>query len=291
MRSLVQRHPIASFVVLAYALSWADWIPMLLRGALVVPGGSVTHFPGLLGPAIAGLVITTLVDGSPGARRLLRRMVLVSKPTLRFFAYSLSPLVFLALALAIVVAVGRPLPSMRDFAVYSGLPILSVPVVLVLVLLFSGYGEETGWRGYALAPLQARFGPVKGTLVLALIWAAWHTPAFWFIEGYREMGVAGMIGGFGLGICAGAIVLARVASRTDGSVLSVALWHASYNLTSATAASRGLIGAVTTSCVMVWAGLILVLEWRRPLERSRLAVAWGDAERIGATLPPAAPTL
>lgn len=273
MRTFVRQHSVLSFVALAYVISWAAWLPLLVRDARVVPGGPVTHFPGLLGPAIAGLVITALVDGAVGLRRLLRRMVLVSKPSAVFFAYSLSPFAFLLLALGVVVIVDRPLPSPSDFAIYSGLPVLSVPVVLLLVLLFTGYGEETGWRGFALGPLQQRYGPLKGTLALALIWAGWHIPAFWFVEGYRALGVAGLLGGFGLGIAAGTLVLARVLNRTDGSVLAAVLWHATYNLTSATAASRGIIGAVTTTCVMVWAGLLLIMEWRRPLERSRLAIA------------------
>jgi membrane protease YdiL (CAAX protease family) len=272
MRAFVRRHPIASFVVLAYALSWADWIPLALRGTRVVPGGSVTHFPGLLGPAIAAFVIVAIGDGSAGVARLLRRMVRVSKPSRAFLLYSLSPLAFLALALVAARIAHRPMPPIRDFGLYSGLPALSLPVVLLLVVLFSGYGEEIGWRGFALERLQERFGSVKGTLVLALIWAGWHTPAFWFVEGYRTMGVGTLLGGFGLGICAGAIVLARVLNRTNGSVLAASLWHATYNLTSATTASRGLIGAVTTTCVMVWAGVLLVQEWRRPLARSRLAV-------------------
>jgi membrane protease YdiL (CAAX protease family) len=271
MRPFVRRHPIASFVVLAYALSWANWIPLLLRGARVVPGGSVTHFPGLLGPAVAAFVIVTLTEGSAGVARLLRRMVLVSNPRVRFLRYSLSPLAFLLLALIVAWIADRRLPPLRDFGLYSGLPTISLPLVLALVILFSGYGEEVGWRGFALGPLQQRFGAVKGTLVLALIWAGWHTPAFWFVEGYRSMGVATLFGGFGLGICAGAVVLARVLNQTNGSILAAALWHATYNLTSATAASRGVIGAVTTTCVMVWAGLLLVQEWRRPLAPSRLA--------------------
>jgi hypothetical protein len=61
--------------------------------------------------------------------------------------------------------------------------------------------------------------------------------------------------------------------RTSGSVFAAALWHATYNLTSATAAGRGLMGAVTTSCVMTWSALLLIQEWRRPVARSRLAVA------------------
>lgn len=273
MRGLVKRYPLASFVVLTYVLSWAYWIPLAVRGARVSPGGSVTHFPGLLGPAIAAFVITALSEGPAGVSRLLRRTVLVSKPLLRFLAYSLSPLGFLAVAIIAARIASRPLPAVSDFGLYSGLPALSLPVVLLLVVLFSGYGEEIGWRGFALAPLQGRFGAVRGTLVLALIWAGWHTPAFWFVEGYRAMGVVGLLGGFGLGICAGAIVLARILNRTDGSVLAAALWHATYNLTSATAGGRGMVGAFTTTCVMAWAVWILLYEWRFPVERSRLAAA------------------
>jgi uncharacterized protein len=273
MRVFVGRHSLVLFVVLAYAVSWADWIPLLVRGARVVPGGSITHFPGLLGPAVAAFVIVGLSEGSAGVRRLLRRLVLVAKPSLRFLVYSLSPLGFLVVALIAAQMADRRIPPLNEFALYSGLPALSLPVVLLLVFLFNGFGEETGWRGFALERLQMRFGPVKGTLVLGLIWAGWHTPAFWFVEGYRTMNAATLFGGFGLGICAGAVVLARVLNRTSGSVLAAALWHATYNLSSATTASRGLLGAVTTTCVMVWAGLLLVQEWRRPRADSRLAVA------------------
>jgi hypothetical protein len=44
-------------------------------------------------------------------------------------------------------------------------------------------------------------------------------PTFFIVETYRTMTVPMIIGGFGLGICAGAIVLSRIAQRTDGSVL------------------------------------------------------------------------
>jgi len=273
MRTFARRHDLALFVVLAYALSWADWIPLAVRGARVVPGGDVTHFPGLLGSAAAAFIVVALTEGRPGLERLLRRMVWVSRPVPRFLVYSMSPLLFLAFAVAAALLLGIPLPALPEFGIYSGLPPLPSFAVLLLVFVFNGYGEETGWRGFALARLQERFGPVKGTLVLAMIRAGWHTPSFWFIEGYRNLGAAGLVGGFGLGLCAGSLVLARVTNRTGGSVLAVALWHTAYNLSSATTASRGIIAATTTACVMVWAGVLLFQEWRHPLSRSRLAVA------------------
>jgi membrane protease YdiL (CAAX protease family) len=272
MRAFVARHPLASFVTLAYAISWAVWIPLVLRGALVVPGGAITHFPGLLGPAAAAFIVVGLQEGSSGIGHLLRRMVSVSRPPSRFLLLSLSPLAFLALALVATELARRAVPTAPEFALYSGLPRLPLPAVIGLVFLFNGYGEEIGWRGFALERLQHRFGAVRGTLALALIWAGWHVPAFWFVEGYRNLGVATLLGGFGLGIIAGSLVLARVVGQTGGSILAAALWHAAYNMTSATAASQGSIGMVTTSCVMAWASVLLWQEWRRPLSRSRMAV-------------------
>jgi hypothetical protein len=96
------------------------------------------------------------------------------------------------------------------------------------------------------------------------------------------MTVPTVIGGFGLGICAGAIVLSRIAQRTGGSVLAAALWHALYNMTSATAASRGVIAAVTTTCVMAWATVLLIGEARRGTRPSALLV---DSTPLRTTSP------
>ncbi len=271
MRELVRRHSLAAFVALAYGISWALWLPLLVRGAVVTPGGSVTHFPGLLGPAVAAFVVTGFVDGRPGVARLAQRLWLVSKPTWRFLAYALAPVVILVAALLGIRLTGRQLPPLAEFALYSGLPALGVLPVFLLVLVFNGFGEETGWRGFALGRFQRRFGPLRGVLLVALVWAGWHLPSLWFVEGYRTMGPAMLVGGFGLGLTAGAIVLARVLNRTGGSILAAALWHATYNLGAATAASRGPIGAITTTCVMAWASFLLVAEFRHRTADSLLS--------------------
>ena len=70
---------------------------------------------------------------------------------------------------------------------------------------------------------------------------------------------------------------------TDGSILAAALWHALYNMTSATAASRGVIAAVTTTCVMVWATVLLIGEARRTTQHSTLLVASSASTRSGSS--------
>jgi uncharacterized protein len=40
------------------------------------------------------------------------------------------------------------------------------------------WGEETGWRGFALPRLLTRFTPLTAAIILGVIWGIWHAPAF-----------------------------------------------------------------------------------------------------------------
>ena len=69
------------------------------------------------------------------------------------------------------------------------------------------------------------------------------------------MGTSGplILPGFFIGLTAGALVLTSLYNGTGGSILAVAVWHASYNLAAATTAADAIIAAVATTCVIVWA--------------------------------------
>jgi membrane protease YdiL (CAAX protease family) len=57
--------------------------------------------------------------------------------------------------------------------------LLSYLVALGLAIIAEGpLGEEPGWRGFALPRMQPRFGPLRGTLLLGLLWGFWHLPDF-----------------------------------------------------------------------------------------------------------------
>ena len=246
-----------AYVLLAYGLSWAWLVPLALAGAVVVQGnGWPTHFPALLGPMVAAL----LVAWRTGAlHSLLASMVRIRVP-LRWWAVALSPLALLGIGLLAELAVGQELPQPSAFAEMSGLPsAIGVIGVALMFLLVNGYGEETGWRGFALPLLQRRFSPLTAMLVLAVIWAGWHLPMFFVVDNFRAFS-AGTVVGWLLGLTAGSIVLGWLYNRSGGSVALVAVWHACFNIVSATAAATGLLAAIVTTVVMTQAIVLVGAE-------------------------------
>jgi len=241
--------PVVAFFVLAYALSWGWWVPLAVSGRLVERGdGWPSHIPGLLGPLIAALAVLALTEGRAGVRRWLADMVRWPRER-RWRLAVVAPLGFLALGV-LVVALTGDLPPAGDFIRYSGTG-ASVGALLVAVVV-NGFGEEAGWRGYALPRLQARLGAMRATLVLAAAWTAWHAPLFVIVASFKGFGPLTRVGFF-VGITAGALVLTSIYNGTGGSILAVAAWHATYNLAAATTAADGTIAAVTSACVIFWA--------------------------------------
>lgn len=65
--------------------------------------------------------------------------------------------------------------------------------------------------------------------------------------------------GVAIGIICGAIVLTRLYKTTRGSVLMVAIWHAVFDLLSASKASDGTIAMIMSIVIMVWAIMVIIL--------------------------------
>jgi membrane protease YdiL (CAAX protease family) len=248
--------------VLACLLSWGWLIPIAAMGGVVVAGkGWPTHFPALLGPLLAAFVITGLRTGRAGVGDLVRRMARLRVPA-RWWLFAGSPLLLLLITVTVGAVLARRVPALEDFAQLSGLPSeWGVWGVAVAVLLVNGFGEETGWRGYAVPVLQRRYSPLTATLVVALMWAVWHVPMFVVVASFRSFGPALLVGWL-IGLGCGAIVLTWLYNRSGGSILLVAVWHTGYNLVSGTAAGSGLLAAISTTAVIVLATALVALEVR-----------------------------
>jgi membrane protease YdiL (CAAX protease family) len=87
-------------------------------------------------------------------------------------------------------------------------------------------GEELGWRGYALPRLAQRFSGSLSALLLGIIWALWHAPAFLF-AGLPQSRIAFVP--FLVCTVALSVLMAWVTHRARGSVLPAMLMHWTYN--------------------------------------------------------------
>jgi membrane protease YdiL (CAAX protease family) len=251
MRAFVARHAVSSYFVLAYAFSWSYWIPIAVHGDIVRMGdGWPTHFPGLLGPALAAIVITALVDGGPGLRDLGARM-LRWRVGWRWWAVIAGTLALALLAVLVPLTLGGGLPTADDFFRYSGLGMIGPLGVVVVALVVNGFGEETGWRGFAVERLLPDHGLPWTALVVGLGWAGWHIPQFLVVESFRSLGPV-LIGWF-VGVLTGSVVMTYLYREGRHSILLVAAWHTAFNLVSATEATGALVGTTASILVIFWA--------------------------------------
>ncbi len=167
MRGWVKRHPVASFFVLAYAITWLAWLPDILgcRGNL----GQMFLMIAQFGPAVAALILTWYTSASI---RSWFRSIVRWRVGLWWYAVAIGlPVVLIAVQGALFGLLGYPL----DIASIRGRLVNFLPSAIILALI-AGLGEEPGWRGFALPRLEDRYAPVLATALLGFVWAMWHLP-------------------------------------------------------------------------------------------------------------------
>ena len=69
-------------------------------------------------------------------------------------------------------------------ATYLLVSSISAVTYAPIVNMLAAIGEEVGWRGVLSPALRERFGKVKGSLLMGLIWGVWHWPIIIF-AGYE----------------------------------------------------------------------------------------------------------
>src|ERR671913_1100075 len=205
--AFVKRHQLVAFFVLAYALTW-PLIPLVTVSPL-------WGFPALFGPALAAVIVSAVTDGRPDLRDLLGRLVRW-RVGARWYAVALG----LPMVLALTAAGLHLLLGARATVDFGGLSVLNFVVFFLIV------GEELGWRGYALPRLLAQRSALAASLILGVLWGAWHLPTF-FVAGAPQYGLP--FSAFVLLTMAYSVVIGWIFIHTRGSVLISTLLHGSIN--------------------------------------------------------------
>jgi uncharacterized protein len=238
VREFIKARPLLTYFLLAFTVTWALFIPILLspRAFNVIPlpdavGLIFFILATILGPFLSSVIVTWITEGKKSVKTFLAR-ILQWKVGWRWYLVILIgyPLVlilgqFLFYGANIVQILSAKWPLL--FSVY----LAAIPVNMLL----PGIGEETGWRGFALPRLQKMHGPLTGTLILGSIHAFWHLPAYFVPGAITDHFSMSVFGINSLAIIIMSFLWTWVFNNAKQSILIAILLHASSNAISALA--------------------------------------------------------
>jgi membrane protease YdiL (CAAX protease family) len=171
-------------------------------------------------PMIAASILSYQQHGSQGLKDLFKKALDYKKIKNRIWylpALFLMPLIGF-LSYLVMRWIGLPLPDPVQ------VPLLAAPLFLIMFLI-GDTGEELGWMGYAIDPMQNRWGPFKAGLILGIFWVIWHTIP-WVQTGNAPAWIASQ----GLFSVALRILMVWIYNHTGKSVFAATLVHVTANL-------------------------------------------------------------
>jgi membrane protease YdiL (CAAX protease family) len=222
--AFLKRYSLVIGIVLMFLLTW----PIDLANSGIVP----IQFPFIVylflgwGFIFASVIMTGLTLGKDGVVALLKRYVQWRVGWQWYLAAFLLAPSLIVLAVYINAAlVGVPpdfstVMAHKIFGASAYLPLFILPFFLVDLI---SNGEEMGWRGYVLPRLQAKYSALTSTLILGVIWGFWHLPKY--LSHWNTVSFAW----FMVHTMAYAVILTWLYNNTKGSLLLVAISHASSN--------------------------------------------------------------
>jgi hypothetical protein len=181
-------------------------------------------------PVLAASILVFREGGWPGVKALLARAFDFSRVNdRRWFVVALSlMLTLVGLAYGLKKVSGAALPPLA-------FPDWLLPVSFVLFMI-GAMGEELGWMGYAIDPLQERFGALRAGILLGVIWAAWHVIPFF--QGHNPpVWIAAQC----LFTVSTRVVMVWLYNNSGKSVFLVVLYHAMINVTTLVLPNYGLV--------------------------------------------------
>ena len=276
MNQIVKNNPLLVFFTLAYLFTWSNWIPQ----ALISRGMIHAKVPGLLiiiagyGPAFSAIIVTSLVSGRTGIRKLFSKLLLWRSGIKWYAVVLLLPAVIATAGLALQQLLGYGSAELSKHQLLNlGPPGSSVFVQILLlafvfIIGFDGFGEEFGWRGFALPRMLEKYSALMASLVLGVLWAFWHLPyAMTLGTSMSEHPFYYFIPG----IVASSILTTWIYNNTKGSILMAILFHATGNLSYMVLPVffPGIDTAGIFISVVQWAVVIVILFIEGPQYLSR----------------------
>jgi uncharacterized protein len=238
INAFIKRYPLLSYFALTFAISWGA---ILLAVGLGPGGFSATPqqlqkaipyaVPAMvLGPAVAGILLTGLLYGRAGLRQFRSRL-LKWRVGARWYAVALLTAPFVFAVVFVPLSLISPEFFPRIFITSDKTSVLLIGIAAGLV---AGIFEELGWTGFAIPRMRLRYGVLATGLCVGVLWGAWHLLQGYWASGVTsgEISLALWLANAVVGSLVGSLVAYRVLmvwvyDHTGGSLPVAMLMHLS----------------------------------------------------------------
>lgn len=250
---------LVTYFGLAYLISWIIWLPLYgpAFGLTNLPILPFHHGLGGLGPLIASFLTTWIFNNQDGVKQLFNKCLKV-RPLIYLTIALLSPFILTFIATIINSFIDKTPINLTGLLTCKEFPNFNLLTFFIYNLVFFGFGEEVGWRGFALPRLQNKFNALTSSFILTVFWAVWHWPLFFYRPGYTSMGFAGIFGWI-FSLLTGSILLTWLFNSSRASILICAVFHSTIDIAfTADFADKNIINYMGF-LITVWGILTIII--------------------------------
>jgi membrane protease YdiL (CAAX protease family) len=265
VKDLIKRHPLTIYFTLTFAISWGAIL--ILAGPEGIPATAdqlvVLGIAMLLGPSVAGILLTGLASGRVGFRELVSRL-LRWRVNAHWYAVALLTAPLSTAATLLVLSLFSPefTPSILTSDDKAALILMAIVGGLMV-----GFFEELGWTGFAIPRMRLRYGILATGLTVGLLWGAWHFLLFWESDSFSgAFPLALLLARLFSWLPAYRVLMVWVYDRTE-SLLVAMLMHASLVATlqiiDPSLTGERLLTFILVRAAVFWVIVVAVLSAQR----------------------------
>lgn len=256
---------------LAYLISWTIWLPLFgpTLGLANLPTLPFHHGIGGLGPLIASFMTTWIYQRKEGVKILFKKCFQV-KPIMYLAIAFLSPFLLAIIAAYTNFFIDKSPVNLSGLLMSKEFPQFNLLAFFIYNIIFFGFGEEVGWRGFALPRFQEKFNALTSSIIMTVFWAVWHWPLFFYRPGYISMDFAGIFG-WTFSLLTGSILLTWLYNSSRASILICAVFHSTIDIVfTADLADKNIVNYMGF-LITVWGILtIIIFKSKNLAKRERI---------------------
>lgn len=275
MKDFIKRNSTLIYFAMVFTISWGIILITVGLDGLGNPEDLNTppvYVAMLLGPSLAGVLLTGFMYKRAGFREILSRLF-GRQVSLRWYLISLlaTPLLSMVVLFALSLISAEFIPHIVTTTNKT-----SVLLAGTLAGLCVGFFEELGWTGFAIPEMRRRYGILSTGVAMGLLWGAWHFILFWERESFLGMlSFVLLLARLFAWLPAYRVLMVWVYDRT-GSLLVVMIMHMSL-----VAIQFILVPPLTETAsltyILVWAAVLwvvvaaVIFVQRRQIGKHRIA--------------------